>query len=104
MASRGNGLQAERTALSWTRAALLLTANALLALRTGWENESTALTVVAVLLFVAAAAAVGYGGLRKRQLLNADTPFAPPSFAMAALATVTLLACIAGILSVLVMH
>lgn len=83
---------------------MLLTANALLALRTGWENGSTVSTVVAVTLFVAAAMAVGYGGWRKRQLLNADTPFPPPSFVMAALAAVTLLPCIAGILSVLAVH
>lgn len=102
MASPDRGMQAERTALSWTRAGLLLTINALLALRTGWESGSIAYTVVAATLFVAAAAVVGYGGLRKRQLLNASPASAPPNTAMAAIAMVTLFACLSGTISTLI--
>ena len=98
----GRGLQAERTALSWSRAALLITANALLTLRSGWESGTVSLSAVAALLFAAAAAAVLYGGLRKRQLLAGSTPKAPQASAMAILAGVTLLGCVAGVSSLLV--
>lgn len=101
-AASGRGLQAERTALSWSRAALLLTANALLTLRSGWESGAVSFTAVAVLLFIAAAAAVTYGGLRKRQLLGGGAPKAPSVTAMAVLAAVTFLACVAGTWSALV--
>jgi hypothetical protein len=102
--ARDRGLQSERTALSWSRVSLLLTVNALLALRTGWESASIAYAVVAALLFAAAASAVGYGGLRKRQLLNADTPPAPPVSAIAVMAAIAFVACLAGTVSVLVAH
>lgn len=104
MAARGHGLQAERTALSWSRVALLLTVNALLTLRTGWESGSVTHSAVAALLFAAAAAAFGYGGIRKWQLLNAETPSAPPVSAMAVMATMAFVACVAGIASILVLH
>lgn len=97
----GPGLQAERTALSWSRAALLVCANALLALRAYWESGQASYMVVAVSLILAAAGAVGYGGWRKRELLRAGTPVAVSAYAIAALTVVSLVACVAGISSVL---
>jgi hypothetical protein len=104
VAARGRGLQSERTALSWSRVSLLFTVNALLALRTGWENGSIMYVAMAAALFASAAATVGYGGVRKRQLLNADQPSAPPVSAITVMATITFVACVAGIISVLVAH
>jgi hypothetical protein len=98
------GLQAERTALSWSRAALLLIVNALLMLRSGWDSGAVSFTVVAVLLFLAAAATVGYGGLRRRQLLGGDGPVAPSAVATAVLAGVTFVGCAAGVASVVLGH
>lgn len=104
MVAQDRGLQSERTALSWSRVSLLFTVNALLALRTGWENGSIIYAGVAAALFASAAATAGYGGVRKRQLLNADQPSAPPVSAIAVMATIAFVACVAGMASVLVVH
>lgn len=94
-------MQPERTALAWSRVALLLTVNALIAARTGLESGRLLYTVVAVVLFIIAAAAFAYGAIRRQQLLGPDQPAAPAAVAMATLAIVTTLACIAGVLSAL---
>jgi uncharacterized membrane protein YidH (DUF202 family) len=105
--ARDPGLQGERTALSWTRTALVITVNALLALRSGLVSGEPALTVVAVVLLVAAIGTVLYGNLRGRALAGHDghhVPPAAPTLAITALAAVTLIACAAGVASVLVRH
>lgn len=101
---RDPGLQGERTSLSWTRTALALAVNALLALRTGWDSGQLALTVVGVILMLAAGAAVAYGNYRGRALAGhtAHTPPAAPSVAIAVTTAATFVAAGAGIASVLI--
>lgn len=104
---RDPGLQGERTALSWTRTALVITVNALLALRSGLVSGELALTAVAVVLLLAAIGAVLYGNARGRALSGHDghhVPPAAPALAITVLAGVTLIACAAGVASVLVRH
>jgi hypothetical protein len=101
---KGRGLQAERTALSWSRAALLLTVNAIIMARAGWVYESLFYGIVAVALFVAALAAVLYGGLRKRRLLADASPVAASASVIAVMTAVTFLACAVGVYSILVLH
>jgi hypothetical protein len=105
-AVRDPGLQGERTSLSWSRTALAVAVNALLALRSGWESGQLALTVVGVLLLLGAAAAVVYGNRRGRALAghSAQVPSAAPSAAIAVTTGMTLLACGAGVASVLIAH
>jgi uncharacterized membrane protein YidH (DUF202 family) len=106
-AGRDPGLQGERTALSWNRTGLALGVNALLALRTGWVDGHIELTVIGVLLLLTAAAAVVYGNRRGRALSGHDghhVPPAAPSGAVALVALATLLACAAGVTSVLVIR
>ena len=98
---RDPGLQAERTALSWNRTGLSVLANALLVLRTGWTTAEASLTVVAIALLAAAGAAILYGAWRRRHLLSGHPSIAPSAFAIAAAAIVTLVACAAGIASIL---
>ena len=99
---RDPGLQAERTALAWSRTGLAVLVNALLALRSGWASRQTPITVLAFVLLVAAGAAVFYGGWRRRQLLSARGAVAPPAVAIVTAATVTLVACATEIASILV--
>ena len=104
---RDPGLQGERTALSWTRTALVIAVNALLALRSGLISGEAALTLVGVVLLVAAIGAVLYGNIRRRALAGHgghQVPPAAPALALALLAAVTLIACAAGVASVLVRH
>ena len=98
---RDVGLQAERTALAWNRTGLAVLANAFLALRSGWTSGDASLTFVAFALLVAAGAAILYGAWRRRHLLNGLGNTAPPAIAIAVAAIVTLIACAAGIASVL---
>ncbi len=104
---RDPGLQGERTALSWNRTALVIAVNALLALRTGWISGRVELTAVGVVLILAAIGAVVYGNIRGRALAGHDghrVPPAAPHLAIALVAVVTLIACAAGVASVLVRH
>jgi uncharacterized membrane protein YidH (DUF202 family) len=103
---RDPGLQGERTALSWTRTALVIVVNALLSLRTAWVSGQPVLTVAGIILVLAAIAAMVYGTLRGRALAGhtADVPPAAPTMAVALTAAITLLACGAGVASVLVAH
>lgn len=91
---RDPGLQAERTALSWNRTGLAILANALLALREGWHSQQTPISVLAVALLIASAAAAAYGACRRRQLLSGQGVVAVPAVAVATMSLVTLLACL----------
>jgi hypothetical protein len=92
-------LQAERTALSWSRTGWTVLANALLALRSGWVNREVPITLLAFALLLASAAAVLYGAWRRRQLLGGEAVIAPPAFAIAAATVVTLIACVTAVAS-----
>ncbi|MFF1877795.1 DUF202 domain-containing protein [Leifsonia sp. NPDC058230] len=104
--ARDPGLQGERTALSWTRTALVIVVNALLSLRTGWVSGQPVLIAVGVILVLAAIAAMIYGTHRGRALAGQTkaVPPAAPTIAIALTAAITLLACAAGVASVLVAH
>ncbi|MFF1573687.1 DUF202 domain-containing protein [Leifsonia sp. NPDC058292] len=104
--ARDPGLQGERTALSWTRTALVIVVNALLALRSGWVSGQLLLTAAGIVLVAAAIGAVLYGSRRGRALAGRthEVPPAAPTTAIAIVAATTLLACVTGIASVLVAH
>ncbi|WP_150782915.1 DUF202 domain-containing protein [Pseudomonas fluorescens] len=97
---RDPGLQAERTALSWSRTGWAVLANALLALRSGWANQQVPITLLACALLVASGAVVLYGARRRRQLLSGQAVIAPSAFAIAAMTVVTLTACVTGVASI----
>ena len=99
-APRDPGLQAERTALAWSRTGLAVFVNAVLALRSGWASGETSITVLGLALLVAAAAAALCGGWRRRHLLSGHPMIAPPAIVIAGAAGVTWLACAAAIASV----
>ncbi|PJJ62151.1 uncharacterized membrane protein YidH (DUF202 family) [Compostimonas suwonensis] len=101
--ARDHGVQPERTALSWNRTALALVVNALLAIRSGWVGGFAGFTVVGAVLLLAAVAAVVYGTHRRRELDREPTRPVPPAAVLAA-AGVTLLACAAGVASVLLVR
>jgi uncharacterized membrane protein YidH (DUF202 family) len=97
---RDPGLQAERTALAWSRTGLALLVNALLALRTGWVSGYASIGTVGFALLLAAGAAGLCGAWRRRRLLGRRGDIAPPAIVIAGAAGVTWLACAAALASV----
>ena len=97
---RDPGLQAERTALSWRRTAAAVVVNGLLVLRSGVTTERAAITVLAVVLLIAAAGLFVFGAWRWRVLLSARDDVTAPALAPALTAAVTLIACASGIASI----
>ncbi|MFC5790536.1 DUF202 domain-containing protein [Agromyces tardus] len=95
------GLQPERTALAWSRTSLTLAVNALLSVRAGFIAGEPLLVSVGVILFGTAGAAIVVATLRRRQLSGDTLTITPPRGALAGLTAATLLACIAGIVSVM---
>jgi uncharacterized membrane protein YidH (DUF202 family) len=94
------GLQPERTALAWSRTALALLANALLALRCGLEGHDTLVTLMGLLLLLAAGAGLLCSTWRRRELAQARALGAPPQWMMSSTVAVTWLAALAGVLAV----
>jgi uncharacterized membrane protein YidH (DUF202 family) len=90
------GLQTQRTVLAWSRTALALTINALLALRVAWLGGHSGIAAIAIVLLVAAAATQAYGRSRRRALLAMGVLGAPPAAATACVCAVALLACALG--------
>ncbi|MFD7730081.1 DUF202 domain-containing protein [Kitasatospora phosalacinea] len=64
-APRDPGLQPERTLLAWSRTALVLAADALLVLRTGYVHGLTGLTALGGVLAVAAVGLYVHGVRRR---------------------------------------
>lgn len=93
---RDPGLQPERTALAWARTGLALLVHALLSLRGGMEFGHRGLTLLGVLLMLAAAGVTAYGGWRRHELLRFDPVRAPPAAAMAGVSALTLLAALSA--------
>lgn len=98
--SRDPGLQAERTALSWSRTGWAILANALLALRSGWVNQAVAITSLAFALLATSGVVMLYGGWRRRQLSSAQASTAPPAIALATVTVITWGACVTAIASI----
>ncbi|HUP09298.1 MAG TPA: DUF202 domain-containing protein [Caldimonas sp.] len=100
-AIRDPGLQAERTALAWTRTAFAVLANALLAARSGLASDSPAVTALAFVLLAAAAAAVAYGARRRHALRGIAPAVAAPSHrAMGLTALLALTTCGVGLAAI----
>ena len=105
MPARDPGLQGEQTALSWTRTALVIAVNALLTIRGGLVTGQLSLLIVGIVLVVAAIGTVVYGNVRGRELSGHGGHHVPPvapTLAVSVLAGITLIACAAGVASVLV--
>jgi len=97
---RDPGLQAERTALSWSRTGLAIAVNAVLALRSGLISDQPALAATGVALFILAGVAIVHGAIRRQQLDARGGFVPPPSWAMLGVAATVLLAALAGVMSI----
>lgn len=100
-APRDPGLQAERTALAWSRTGLAMAVNALLVLRSGFVSDQASLVVAGVLLFGLSAGAAAYGTVRRRELASSDGPSEPSAWVILGLAATVVLATCAALVSIL---
>ncbi len=98
--ARDAGLQGERTALAWSRTVLGLVANALILLRAGIADEEFMLAAIGAVLLAAAAATQAFAMHRRRSLIHAVIPVAPPPVALMALAAMTAAAGVGGLLAI----
>jgi uncharacterized membrane protein YidH (DUF202 family) len=94
------GLQAQRTALAWTRTGLSVLLNAVVVLRSGVQADEPFILGLGFMLLVAAAVAVGCGGWRARRLTIDVTHSAPPTIVVAGIVGVAFVACIGGLASI----
>ena len=93
------GLQRERTAIAWHRAALAMLANAFIVLRAGAYADQTIVVMLGFLLVLLAAAAVACGAWRSHQLAKGGEHTTPWSLMLGSVAGVWF-ACAAGALAV----
>lgn len=98
---RDPGLQAERTAMAWTRTALAVLVNGLLSLRIGWASQSAGVMLLAIALLAAFAILVAHGAWRRRILLSVLPEIAPTHRAIALTALLAFATSLAGLASLL---
>jgi uncharacterized membrane protein YidH (DUF202 family) len=99
MTVRDPGLQAERTVLAWSRTAMSILVNAVLALRAGVVQQQPTLVLLACALLLCAAATFAHGLLRRRTLLGAPGPTSVMESALTLVTLAALLACLTGLWS-----
>lgn len=102
MVNRDAGLQPERTALAWSRTALLIAINGALAFRVTASSGQASYAIVGLVLLLAAAGASLYGVWRKHELLTHSIPMTASPLAAGLVAFVTLLACLMATASALI--
>lgn len=97
---RDPGLQPERTALAWSRTALLVAANAVLMLRAGLQSDNRWLIGLCAVFFLAAA---GFAGVARCRRQDADLPAGPQAPSRHHLAMVSLVTCALAVAAVWVL-
>ncbi|MFK0194202.1 DUF202 domain-containing protein [Kitasatospora sp. NPDC090308] len=100
-APRDPGLQPERTLLAWSRTALVLAADALLVLRTGYLRGSPGLAALGGVLALAAAGLYAHG-VRRRGAVEHDPHISAGRWWMRGLTATVVLAAGGAAWSVLV--
>jgi hypothetical protein len=98
---RDRGLQPQRTALAWVRTGLAIFVNALVVLRTGIVTHQFFILALGTVLLLASALSVVCGTWRVRHLAAHGARVAPPWILMVGTMWIALLACVAGIVSIL---
>ena len=98
---RDPGLQPQRTALAWVRTGLAVFVNALVVLRTGLVTGQFFILALGTVLLVASALSVVCGTWRVRHLAAHGATVEPPWILMVGTMWIALIACVAGIASIL---
>lgn len=99
--SQDTGLQAQRTALSWSRTGLAIFANALLALRSAWIHQEMLMTAMGLILLISGGIVMAYGAFRQQHMLSSVNSIAVSAVTMAATGVSVLVACATAIASML---
>lgn len=89
-----SGLQAERTALAWSRTAIAFLVNAMLWLRAGLADDDSALLLFGLALLALSAGFHACGRTRARALMTGARPVPAHAALMRALALCAALACL----------
>lgn len=99
-AKRDPGLQAERTALAWSRTSAALLVNSLLVTRSGLKSQRHSLVGIGLIMLLAAGLVYLYSAKRRRELLADLGGTAPKAALIGACATIALAACAGGLASI----
>ena len=94
-----SGLQAQRTALAWSRTALAMIVNALLVLRLGVNAADRPVEFLGLGFLAISGGLLLIGGIRRRQLAKAHTAASPRVMRICALCVV--LVSIASVVAVM---
>lgn len=95
------GLQAERTALAWSRTAFAVLVNALIWLRAGWVKGNAGLICFGAALLLLAAGFYLFGRRRGRDMLHGARPIVANGAAVRLLMCACVVMCIAAAVAVL---
>ncbi len=98
--ARDPGLQAERTAMAWSRTAHGALLNALVLLRAGVVEQRREVTAIGALLLLAAALTYAFARRRRRGLLRRGQPAAAPPLALLGVALATGLCSVGALLAI----
>lgn len=97
---RDQGLQAERTALAWSRTAFAVLVNALLALRIAWVQDQFGFMLLGGMLMVCTVVTLLVGSNRRRRLAAGAASLSPPPRSLFVIAALIALAGGVALLSV----
>jgi uncharacterized membrane protein YidH (DUF202 family) len=94
------GLQPQRTALAWKRTGLALFVNALVILRSGFQEQHTLLIALGIAMAIGSGWMASYGTWRAKQLARHVVPGLPAEPVVLGIAVLACAVSLTGLLSI----